>query len=178
MFAILLTIYSHRSLPQGHGKNDDKPCYFPKKWGRTNKGTFLTKSWNLIEFIAQCAFGQKWSFIVCSYTRGQISTHSIKKHYNDYLDRRSCRSGWSVSWGYFFVIPLTLPMLIFEKKSTHRAVENLSNFWYYIRMTFYVIPDDFCQIFQELPAEIFFSKIGMGNECQGHNKICLQLTSI
>ena len=29
-------------------------------------------------------------------------------------------------------------------------------------MTFYEIPD-FCQIFPELPTEIFFTKIGMGN---------------
>ena len=34
-------------------------------------------------------------------------------------------------------------------------------------MTFYVIPD-FCQIFPELPAEIFFRKLAW--VCQGHNK--------
>ena len=36
-------------------------------------------------------------------------------------------------------------------------------FWVFHKNDFYVVIPDFCQIFPELPAQIFFSKISMGN---------------
>ena len=43
--------------------------------------------------------------------------------------------------GAYFVMPLTLlPISIFEKFLDRELWKNLSNFGYYIKMTFYVIP--------------------------------------
>ena len=60
------------------------------------------------------------------HTHGEEKLHTLLvKHYNDYLDRKSCRHGRGV-FIYFF-----------EKKNLYGELwKNLSNFGYYIKMTF------------------------------------------
>ena len=61
--------------------------------------------------------------------------------------------------GIFLVMPLTLPMLIFEKK-IWRAVENLSNFGYHI---IFLCNTPFLSNFSRALSRDIFLKIGMDN---------------
>ena len=61
--------------------------------------------------------------------------------------------------GTFFVMPLTLPIPIFEKISLRGALEKSVKLWVLHKNDFLCNITDFCQIFPELPAEIFFRKL-------------------
>ena len=60
--------------------------------------------------------------------------------------------------GTFFVMPLTLLLPIFEKISLRGALAKSVKLWVLHKNDFLCITP-FCQIFPELPAEIFFRKL-------------------
>ena len=90
------------------------------------------------------------------YFTHPISKAHRVKHYNDLLLGGAGIKSHTSMLGTFFIRTSALCLPIFEKKSLRSAAEKS------VKMTFYVLPD-FCQIFPELPVEIFFSKNDMGN---------------
>ena len=75
--------------------------------------------------------------------------------------------------GTFFVMPLTLPMPIFEKISLQGALEKFDKNQVLHKKSFLCNTQSLTD-FARAPRRDIFSKIGKSNVRQGHNKKCPQ----